>query len=110
MKISPTVLYKLCKKWIDFMWPIATLLRKISPGYGPKINWNLMIADHSREGVPMDKLKEWSYLDTFDMLSPQYDKPASLEEVNAWLNELKDKNQIKSFSLKYGYNGIEGKI
>jgi len=108
--ISPEILYKICKDWINFMWPIANILRRISPKYGPKINWQLMVADYSREGIPADKLKEWALLDTFDMLSPIYDIPASLEEVKEWLNELKDKSQIKSFTLKYGFNGIEGKI
>jgi len=108
--LSPEVLYKLCRHWIDFMWPIASALRKISPKYGPKINWQLMIADYSREGIPHEKLKEWSYLDTFDMLSPKYDIPASLKEVKGWLTQLRKKEKIKDFTVKYGYNGIQGKI
>lgn len=109
-RISPKILYMLCKNWIDLMWPIASLLRRISPKYGPRVNWQLMIADHSREGVPEDKLKEWSYLDTFDMLSPRYDIPATLGEVEGWLSALKREEKIKSFDLIYGYNGIQGKI
>ncbi len=109
-RIPPQFLYRLCKNWIDMMWPIATMLRKLSPRYGPKINWNLMIADHSREGVPEEKLKEWSYLDTFDMLSPQFDKVATLNEVGRWLLELKKDGRIKDYTVQYGYNGIQGKI
>ena len=86
-RIPPKILYHLCKNWIDFMWPIASVLRKASPRYGPKLNWQLMIADHSREGVPKNKLKEWSYLDTFDMLSPKHDHPATLNEAESWLME-----------------------
>jgi 2-polyprenyl-3-methyl-5-hydroxy-6-metoxy-1,4-benzoquinol methylase len=108
--VPPKSLYTFCVKWIDFMWPIATFFRKISPKYGPKINWQLMVADYSREGVPEKKLKDWAYLDTYDMLSPKYDKPASLKQVMEWMNELKDRNIIKRFAVKYGYNGIEGKI
>ena len=69
-----------------------------------------MVADYSREGIPDGKLKEWAYLDTFDMLSPAYDTPASLKEVEGWLDRLKSEGKIKSFTAKYGYNGIEGKI
>ena len=108
--IAPHVLYRLCKSWIDLMWPMASFLRRMSPQYGPKVNWQLMIADHSREGIPKDKLKEWSYLDTFDMLSPQYDIPATLKEVEGWMNHLRREDKIKSFTVKYGYNGIQGKI
>jgi len=103
-------LYGFCKGWIDFAWPLAKILRKLSPKYGPKINWQLMIADYSREGIPENKLKDWAYLDTYDMLSPKYDKPASLKQVTQWLAELKNSNMIKRFVVKYGYNGIEGKM
>jgi hypothetical protein len=69
-----------------------------------------MIADHSREGVPKDRLKEWAYLNTFDMLSPAHDHPATFMEVEGWLAELKSLKRIKDYSLKRGYNGINGKI
>jgi hypothetical protein len=29
-------------------------------------------------------LKEWSYLDTFDMLAPRYDRPATLRAFRRW--------------------------
>jgi hypothetical protein len=29
-------------------------------------------------------LKEWSYLDTFDMLAPRYDRPATLKTFRRW--------------------------
>jgi ubiquinone/menaquinone biosynthesis C-methylase UbiE len=108
--IPPEILYKLCKHWVNVMWPFASILRKISPQYGPRLNWQLMIADHSREGVPKEKLKEWSYLDTFDMLSPKYDRPATLKDVGGWLTHLKEEEKIRDFTIKLGYNGIEGRI
>jgi ubiquinone/menaquinone biosynthesis C-methylase UbiE/uncharacterized protein YbaR (Trm112 family) len=103
-------LIRLCRNWIDLLWPIASFLRKISPAYGPRINWQLMIADHSRDGVANEKLREWAYLNTFDMLSPRYDKPSTLKEVMSWLEKLKREKKIKNFLLKQGYNGINGKI
>ena len=44
-------------------------------------------------------------LDTFDMLSPQYDNPASLKEFTSWFHELK----MNSIDVHYGHNGIEGR-
>lgn len=109
-RLPPELLYSLCRRWTDFLWPLACVLRGISPKYGPKINWQLMIADYSREEIPKDKLREWAYLDTFDMLSPQYDLAASLEEVQGWLAHLRKKGEIKDFTIQYGYNGIQAKI
>jgi SAM-dependent methyltransferase len=109
-KFPVKVLYRRCRRWVDIMWLLSKFMRNLSKKYGPKINWQLMIADYSREGVPDEKLKEWAYLDTFDMLSPKYDLPADIQEVRGWLIELKSKGSIKDFLLKRGYNGIEGKI
>jgi SAM-dependent methyltransferase len=108
--MPPEKLYVICKRWVDFAWPLASFLRKISPKIGPKINWQLMIADYSREGVQLSQLKEWAYLDTFDMLSPKYDIPASKKEVRGWLFELKNQGKIRDFLVEDGYNGIEGKV
>jgi hypothetical protein len=51
------------------------------------------------------KLKEWAILDTFDTLSPAYDKPQSLEKVKKWL----EKAGLEKINVRYGYNGIEGR-
>ncbi len=109
-KLPVKVLYRQCQRWVDIMWPVSKLMRNLSKKYGPMINWQMMIADYSREGVPEEKLKEWAYLDTFDMLSPKYDLPAGIKEVREWLMELKSKGAIKDFLLKRGYNGIEAKV
>jgi hypothetical protein len=50
-------------------------------------------------------LKEWAYLDTFDMLSPRYDYPQSLKTVKSWFHDAK----LSDIDIHYGYNGIEGR-
>ncbi|HVB22662.1 MAG TPA: methyltransferase domain-containing protein [Ktedonobacteraceae bacterium] len=101
--MEPTRLYQRTKRWIDFIWPLAVLIRKI-PRIGPILNWRLLVPDYSREGVPVNSLKEWAYLDAFDMLSPRYDSPQTIKTVQRWF----EKAGMAEVVVKYGYNGIEG--
>jgi hypothetical protein len=80
--MQPERLYALCTKWVDLMWPVATQIRKLPRG--DSINWRLLVADFSTSGVKGTMLKEWSYLVTFDMLSPRYDRPARLTTFRGW--------------------------
>ena len=97
-------LYKYTKKYVDFMWPIANIIRRI-PKIGPKINWALCMADYSRLGLKDNMLKEWTYLDTFDMLSPRYDYPQTLKTVKKWFQDA----VLSDIDIHYGYNGIEAR-
>jgi len=101
--MEPTQLYQLTRNWVDFMWPISQLIRKI-PRIGPTINWRLLVPDYSREGLQGNILKEWAYLDAFDMLSPRYDSPQTIKTLLNWFQEA----GMTDISVHYGYNGIEG--
>jgi hypothetical protein len=46
-----------------------------------------MIADYSNVGVPEAVLREWAYLNTFDMLAPRYDLPQTGRSVRSWLDQ-----------------------
>ncbi|HIA38820.1 MAG TPA: hypothetical protein EYN86_04870 [Planctomycetes bacterium] len=103
-RIAPERLYRLTRKWVDLMWPLHTLIRKI-PKIGHSINWRLLVADYSTWGVNGQLLKEWAYLDTFDMLGPRYDSPQTLSTVKIWFQEA----GLDDVEVIYGYNGIEGR-
>jgi SAM-dependent methyltransferase len=81
--MAPERLYSLVKRWVDFMWPLAARIRRLPKGYA--INWRLLVADYSFLGLKGEMLKEWAYLDTFDMLAPRYDRPARLGTFRRWL-------------------------
>jgi len=83
--ISPEKLYAAIVKYVDFMWPLASLIRKLPKGHG--INWRLLIADYSSLGLKGEILKEWAYLDTFDMLSPKYDMHVREQTFRSWVVE-----------------------
>lgn len=104
-KMAPERLYDLSRKWVDLLWPWCALLRKI-PKLGPAINSRLLaVVDHSGLGLTGDLLKEWAYLDTFDMLAPRYDLPQRIEAVRQWFQEA----GLHGIEVNNGYNGIEGR-
>jgi SAM-dependent methyltransferase/uncharacterized protein YbaR (Trm112 family) len=81
-RMNPDRLYARVRRWVDFMWPLANLIRRLPKGHG--INWRLLVADYSPLGLKGQILKEWSYLDTFDMLAPRYDRPATRRTFQRW--------------------------
>ena len=84
-RMNPDRLSALVRTWVDFMWPLAQRISKLPKGYA--INWRLLVADYSFLGLKGEMLKEWSYLDTFDMLAPRYDRPATLKTFRGWAIE-----------------------
>jgi ubiquinone/menaquinone biosynthesis C-methylase UbiE len=103
--LPPEDLYKYSRNYVDFMWPLCTFIRKISPKWGPKINWVLSVPDYSRKGLKGDILKEWAYLDTLDMWSPRHTHPQTKTTFAQWF---KDEGFV-DVDICYGYNGIEGR-
>ena len=102
--MPPSKAYDLTKRWVDLMWPLSQRISKM-PKYGPKINWLLMVPDYSRQGVKGSMMKEWAYLDAFDMLAPSFDSPQTIKTLTDWFHEARMSNVV----VKYGYNGIEGR-
>jgi SAM-dependent methyltransferase len=82
-RLPPERLYKGVRRYIDFMWPLAGVIRRI-PRFGYALNWRLLVADYSFLGLTGEMLKEWAYLDTFDMLAPRYDTPVRKTTFESW--------------------------
>lgn len=103
---NPEKLYTSIKRYVDVMWPVAKLIRKI-PKIGPTINWKLILPDYSRElpNAGDTTLKEWTYLDAMDMLSQMYDLPQTLRTFTKWHRDV----GLIDIDVHYGYNGIEGR-
>ena len=103
---DPERLYETLKRYVDRMWPLARLLRRI-PLIGPTLNWRLLVADYSRFLPLADDatLRQWAYLDTFDMLAPAHDHPQTLRTFRRWHEEA----GLEAIAVRYGYNGIEGR-
>ncbi len=102
-RMNPEQLLHFTRRWIDVFWPLSYLIRRI-PRIGPALNWRLLIPDYSREGLRGSALKEWAYLDIFDMLAPRYDSPQTIATLRQWFEEA----DMMDINVHYGYNGIEG--
>lgn len=50
-------------------------------------------------------IREWSVLDTFDVLSPAHDQPQTLDEIAKWFHEA----GLDAIEVRRGGNGIVGK-
>ena len=109
-RMNPDKLSRFIRSYVDFMWPLCSVIREI-PKIGCLLNWLLLVVDSSRctrskwhSNLDGDMLKEWTYLTTFDLLSPRYDQPQRIKTVQRWF---KDAGLI-DIKVADGYNGIEG--
>ncbi len=104
-RIPPERLYPLCRRYVDLLWPLVEEIRRI-PRIGKNLNWLLLVADyHGVYPLPRRVLKEWTVLDTFDMLMPVYDHPQSLDDVRRWFAQA----GLVDVEVGRGFNGIEGR-
>jgi uncharacterized protein YbaR (Trm112 family)/ubiquinone/menaquinone biosynthesis C-methylase UbiE len=102
---DPERLYAVARRYVETAWPLARQVARI-PKVGTRINWLFLIADYSGTYDLSDELlKEWAILDTFDMISPAYDSPQTLEVVRRWFDEA----HLIEVEVHYGHNGIEGR-
>lgn len=99
-RMAPERLYCLVKRWVDLMWPLAARIRRLPKGYA--INWRLLVADYSFLGLTGEMLKEWAYLDTFDMLSPRYDRPVRVRTFRRWL----ERAGLREISTEFTPHGL----
>jgi SAM-dependent methyltransferase len=101
-RMDPDKLYRWCRRWVDLMWPVTTQVRRV-PVVGPSINWRLLVPDYSALALSDRMLKEWAYLDAFDMLAPRYDTPQTAATMRRWCEEAR----LTAIDVCDGYNGIE---
>jgi SAM-dependent methyltransferase len=99
-RMNPDRLYARVRRWVDFMWPLAAVIRRLPKGYA--INWRLLVADYSFLGLQGQMLKEWSYLDTFDMLAPRFDRPATRETFRHWAEQ----SNLRDIDAYYSPHGV----
>jgi SAM-dependent methyltransferase len=103
-RVSPTTLYRFCEWWVNRWWGVTGAFQRLT---GRRIlSWFLLIADY--RGVyplPDPIQKEWAILDSFDMLSPAYDFPQTVESVRSWYDEA----ALVDVEVGLGFNGVYGR-
>lgn len=81
-------LYSAVTRITPLLLPIKVWLRKNTPAVGRYVAGIVPVANFSgMYHLSRRQLLEWSILDTFDDLSPQYDSPQRLDEVRHWFEE-----------------------
>jgi SAM-dependent methyltransferase len=87
-RMNKDKLLKLVNFVIPKWFPISSALLHV-PLIGKFLAQVIPICNYSRRFPQLSKkhLVEWAVLDTFDMLSPDFDSPQSIETTEAWLKE-----------------------
>jgi SAM-dependent methyltransferase/uncharacterized protein YbaR (Trm112 family) len=74
--------------WVfPVLYPVSLSLGRI-PRLGKKLRYLVPVVNY--EGVlPLGarQLREWGFLDTFDMLGPRYDQPQTASAVRSWFEK-----------------------
>jgi len=99
-------LYTGIRRYVNIMWPVVKAARKV-PRIGYLIIFNIfLIADYASimPGSPDKLVKEWAYLDTYDMLSPKFDYPNTFHEFKKWYEDA----GLTNIDIGYGGTGIRG--
>ncbi len=101
-KLNKKKLYNLIAKMVTLLLPAARVLRKIAGRAGARI---VPIVEYSHLGLSSAINKDWAILDTFDMYSPEYDLPQTLDTVKEWF----ERAGFIDINVQNGFNGVVGK-
>ncbi|MDT4969324.1 MAG: hypothetical protein QOJ64_4061 [Acidobacteriota bacterium] len=87
-RLKKTTLLAIIKGVMPVLFPITNVLFKL-PVLGGVFRFTIPIANYANErSLSRQQRYDWAILDTFDMLSPQYDQPQTqLEVVHALSSE-----------------------
>lgn len=104
--VSPEKLYSACKRYVEAMWPLASVINRI-----PKIGWRitnsvLLIADYrGLFDLPPHIMREWAVLDTFDALAPAYENNQMIDDVRHWFVQA----GLENIDVEIGFRLIVGR-
>ncbi len=103
---DPEKLHRLISSYVNIAWPLSRIVRKL-PRYGIQMNRRLLLDDYETRlsGMDVSMHREFATLDIFDMLSPNYDIPAEVQDFKKWHEEA----GLDRIDVHFGYNGIEGR-
>jgi SAM-dependent methyltransferase len=79
-------LLRIIELMLKYFFPVSLAIGRI-PILGRKLRHTIPVANY--EGIlPLShtQLKEWAFLDTFDMLAPAYDQPQSFGTLAHWFD------------------------
>jgi SAM-dependent methyltransferase len=98
-RLPAKFLFRLVSGCVPILLPVSRLVARL-PKVGGRLRYLIPVANY--EGIlPLsrEQLFEWALLDTFDMLSPAYDKPQTSRTIQRWFEEagLQDVQIVKNY-------------
>lgn len=102
-RISPAVLLRWLQFFIPLWFPFDTVLKRI-PFFGNYLGALIPCWNYLDLPLPWKDKVQWAIMDTFDALAPQYDLPATKDELQSWFAQ----NGYTSFEVFPGSNGLVG--
>jgi hypothetical protein len=104
-KRMPDRLLLHCVRWaISILYDIKVVINRI-PVVGMKLHRVIAIGELKRRDWTPDQMKKIKTMNVFDMLSPKYDNPQSIETVRNWIAE----EGLQLLKCKIGHNGTNAK-
>lgn len=97
--MEPERLYRLVERMAPKLVPVSAGLKKVVGGVATRV---VPIAEFSEYGLSRQVNLEWAILDTFDMLSPAYDFPQTMDSVRRWYARA----GFVDVKVRRGINGI----
>lgn len=85
-RIQKDKLFTLIERIVPILLPFSIFLSKLP--FGNVLKRIVPIANLGALNLPKETHIQWSILDTFDWLSPEFDNPATKEELERWLRDL----------------------
>lgn len=101
-RMDPARLYRIIRWTVPALAPAARMARQVAGRVGARL---LPIAEYGHLGLSQELNREWSILDSFDMLSPAHDHPQTLASVRKWFIDAAFVDVV----VKRGPNGVIGR-
>ena len=101
-RMRKETLYRMVSCAVPVLLPLAIAARRIGGRIGARL---VPVVEHSHLGLTYNEHLQWSFLDTFDALSPKHDHPQTEATVRGWFKAA----GFVDIDVRPGQNGIVGK-
>lgn len=103
-RMPKRVLLACVKATIAALYDFKSIIAKL-PIVGARLHRLIAIGELQRHGWSPTQMKQIKSLNVFDMLSPKYDNPQSLDAIRNWIKA----EGLELVKCNVGYNGINAK-
>jgi SAM-dependent methyltransferase len=103
-RMPERLLFRCVASIIGALYEVKAALSQL-PLAGQKLHRLIPIGELKRYDWTAEQMKQIKSLGVFDMLSPKYDNPQSIETIRGWV----EKARLQLIKCNIGYNGVNAK-